>query len=133
MRIALTLVSMVILLGCSEESNRRIPTLPTAPSPPAQPSSTPAWLWGMVVDESGICIEGATATVVGGQAVGQTIAQTTPCDAWAYDGGFFFRDLTPGVEMTIRATAPGRASEEQKVMPSFGSGMAVLFSPARAP
>jgi hypothetical protein len=55
----------------------------------------------MVVEESGVCIVGATVHVVRGQGLGQHITQSTPCDAWAYDGGAVFRDLTPGVEITV--------------------------------
>jgi hypothetical protein len=54
----------------------------------------------MILDEGGACIVGATATVVRGQRLGQSITQT-PCDAWAYGGGFVYKDLTPGVEMTF--------------------------------
>jgi hypothetical protein len=85
----------------------------------------------MVVDESGVCIVGATVQVVRGQGVGQSVKQTTPCDAWAYDGGFVFRDLTPGVEMTLRASASGYAEQEKIVAPSSGPQMAVLFAPSR--
>jgi hypothetical protein len=85
----------------------------------------------MVVDETGVCIVGATVQVVSGQGLGQTITQTTPCDAWAYDGGVVFRDLTPGAEMTLRASAPGYATQEKTVVPSLGPQMAVLFAPSR--
>jgi hypothetical protein len=43
----------------------------------------------MVVEESGVCIVGATVHVVREQGLGQHITQSTPCDAWAYDGGPF--------------------------------------------
>jgi hypothetical protein len=85
----------------------------------------------MVVDEAGVCIVGATVQVVRGQSLGQSITQTTPCDAWAYDGGVVFKDLTPGVEMTLRASASGYAAQETTVVPSSGPQMAVLFTPSR--
>jgi len=85
----------------------------------------------MVVDESGVCIVGATVQVVNGQGVGQSNTQVTPCDAWSYDGGVMFRDLTPDVEMTLRASAPGYAAQEKTVVPSLGGQMAVLFVPSR--
>ena len=132
MRIALTILSTMTLLGCSQEDVQVLPTSPV-PVPPVQPASSLAWLWGMVVDESGVCIPGATATVVRGQGLGQSIKQTTPCNAWAYDGGFVFKDLTPGVEMTLRVSAGGYAVEEKTVLPSSGPQMAVVFAPSRIP
>jgi len=127
MRIARTVLSTLTLLGCSQDNVHR---LPTSPDPPVRPASSLTWLWGMVVDEAGVCIVGATATVVRGQGLGQSIKQTTPCDAWAYDGGFVFKDLTPGVEMTLRVAAFGYAAEERTVVPSLGPQMAVIFAPS---
>jgi hypothetical protein len=46
------------------------------------------------------------------------IAQATPCDYWGYGGGFEFTDLSPGVEMTLRASASGYADQELSVVPS---------------
>ena len=64
--------------------------------------------------------------MVAGQGVGQTIQQEMPCDVWS-DGGFWLRNLIPGVPMTIRASAPGYADREETVVPSSGPQMAVLF------
>ncbi|MEO7367208.1 MAG: Ig-like domain-containing protein, partial [Gemmatimonadaceae bacterium] len=86
-------------------------------------------LWGMVVDESGICIEGATVLVVRGQRAGETMAQKTPCGVWDYDGGFFFENLTVGVGMTLQASAPGFEVQEQSFFPSLGPQTALIFSP----
>ena len=97
----------------------------------APAASSLAFLWTMVVDPTGVCIVGATVEVVRGQGLGQTITQTTPCDAWAYDGGVLFKDLTPGVEMTLRASASGYASQERTVVPSSGPQMALLFALSR--
>ena len=131
MKTALTILSALTMLGCSPEHVQRLPTTPELPNqPPNQPVS-PVWLWGMVVEDNGVCIEGATVTVVRGQGVGQSIKQTTPCDAWAYDGGFVFRDLAPGVEMTLRASASGYTAEEKTVAPSLGSQMAILVTLVR--
>jgi hypothetical protein len=132
MKLALTVVAIVTLLGCSEGD--RSPTAPGPPVPTASPAPTArslTSLWGMVVDETGVCIVGATVQVVRGQGLGQSITQTTPCDAWAYDGGVVFRDLTPGVEMTLRASASGYAAQERNVVPSSGPQMAVLFATSR--
>jgi hypothetical protein len=113
-------------LGCHDEAGV------TGPAPPARSG---AFLWGMVVAESGVCIEGATATVVRGQGLGRSVQQKTPCDAWGYDGGFEFWDLTPGVEMTIRASAEGYAAREMTVFPvSPGTWFSyVIFALSRIP
>ena len=70
-----------------------------------------------VVDSSGVCIVGATVRVVSGQAAGKTQQQTI-CDAWSYGDDIEFKDLTPGVAMTIRASAPGYATKDTTVVPS---------------
>lgn len=126
MRIALIMVSALTLSGCSLEDVQPPTSVP-------DPETSPATLWGLVVDTSGVCIADATATVVGGQNLGQTRRQTTPCDAWAYSGGFVFEDLAPGVEMTIRVSAPGYGVEERTVTPGSGPQMAVLFTPPQFP
>lgn len=72
----------------------------------------------------------ATVLVVQGQRAGETMVQETPCDAWAYDGGFIFYDLTAGVEMTLRISASGYKDDERTVVPSAGSQMSILFTPS---
>jgi hypothetical protein len=131
MKTALTILSTLTLLGCSPENVQRLPTTPELPpnQPPNKPVS-PVWLWGMVVHDHGGCIDGATVTVVRGQSLGQSITQTTPCDAWAYDGGFVFNNLTPGVEMTLRTSAVGFAPVEKTVVPSLGPQTALILVPA---
>jgi hypothetical protein len=135
LRLVLVISVTLILFGCSEESAQRLPTAPSPPvqtaSPPPPPSDSLAWLWGFVVAPSGGCIEGATVQVVGGQGLGQSITQTTPCDAWAYDGGFEFKDLTPGVAMTLRASAPGWSTQENTFVPHLGGQQAVLLALSR--
>lgn len=125
MKTALTILSTLTLLGCSEENT------PYRLFSPTDPPASLTWLWGMVVDESGVCIPGATVTVVRGQRLGQHITQTTPCDAWAYDGGFVFKNLTAGVEMTLRVSAIGYAVEEKTVVPFVGPQTAVIIAPPR--
>jgi hypothetical protein len=85
----------------------------------------------MVINETGACIVGATVQVVRGQGLGQSITQTTPCDAWGYDGGVIFKDLTPGVEITIRASASGYAAQERTVFPSAGPQVAFQIQLSR--
>jgi hypothetical protein len=43
----------------------------------------------MIVNESGVCIEGATVRVARGQHAGKSRAQTTPRATWDIEGGFF--------------------------------------------
>lgn len=131
MKIALSILSVFTLVGCSGETPYRLPTYPEPPPdlPPGQSASLTS-LWGMVVAESGVCIVGASVTVVKGQGLGQTITQTTPCDAWGYGNGFEFRNLTAGVEMTLRSSAMGYVPEEKTVVPHFGAQTAVILAPS---
>jgi hypothetical protein len=81
----------------------------------------------MVIDGGGVCIEGATVLILAGQSVGRTIPQETPCDAWAYSGGFLLEDLTPGVEITVRASAGGWTTQEQTFLPMSRAGYSAVF------
>jgi hypothetical protein len=65
----------------------------------------------------GGCIPDATVEVVRGQAVGQRTTQVTPCSVWDYGNGFGFTGLAQGVELTIRASAPGYVPAERTVVP----------------
>jgi hypothetical protein len=72
--------------------------------------------------------------VVRGQGAGQSVAQETPCASWDWEGGFEFKDLTPGVEMTIQVSAPGYAVLERTVVPSAGPKASVdviVFAPSK--
>ncbi|MDF2774298.1 MAG: Carboxypeptidase regulatory-like domain [Geminicoccaceae bacterium] len=114
---------------------RHTPT-PEAPPPgpptvPPDPPSVGVFLWGMVVDDSGVCIPGATVRVVAGQRLGASVVQRTPCDAWAYEGGFTFEHVTAGVAMTLLASAPGYVDAEATVVPSLGPQRALLITPSR--
>ena len=131
MKVALVTLVTLILLGCSQQSSQGVPTAP-GPVQTAAPVPTPsafASFWGMVVDETGVCIVGATLEVVRGQGAGLSFTQTAPCDVWSYDGGVVLMDLTPGVEMTFRAYAAGYAAQEKTIVPS--GTQAVLFTPSR--
>jgi hypothetical protein len=48
------------------------------------------------------------------------MTQETPCDAWGYSGGFEFDSLTPGVPMTLRASAQGYVDRDTTVYPTLG-------------
>ena len=127
MRFASLMCLTLSILGCSEISTPRSPTVPTPrvatppptppPSPlPPQPSNLVAF-WGIVVGPSGECIEGATVEVVAGPLlVGQKATQRLPCDLTRFTGGFEFDESVPmGVPMTLRASAPGYVSRVQTV------------------
>jgi hypothetical protein len=93
----------------------------------AGPAPATAFLMVLVVDPSGICIDGATLQVVGGQSVGTTMTQRGPCDAWGYDNEILLTGLTPGVAMTLRASAPGYEPQTTTVIPTGGPQTAVQF------
>ena len=135
MKLAMIALAALILGGCSRERQSPIGPTPdpviSAPTPPpADPApATNGWIWAMAVRESdGGCIAGATFTVVSGQAhVGDVITQQTPCAVWDYgDVGVWFWDLTPGVAMTLRASAVGYSSVERTVYAQI-SGYSELF------
>ena len=137
MKLAAILLAAFTLLACSGDSRSDgpgVPGNPVAPPSPIVPNSPPApnasgWLWGFVVKDSGVCIEGATVRVVLGQREGESVVQSTPCDAWAYGGGFYFDKLTPGVAMTLRASAPGYVDAEVTMMPNVRSGSTFTIVP----
>jgi hypothetical protein len=102
-------MTMIAMVGCSRNDTQHSPTIP---GPPVSTSAAPAYFgYGYVVDSTGVCLEGATVQqIVDGQAVGQSVAQTMPCNAWDYSNGFSFKPPVPSVEVTIRAAAPGWTS-----------------------
>jgi uncharacterized protein (DUF39 family) len=79
-------------------------------------------LWGFVVGDGGLCIPDATVEIVGGNGIGQSVKQQTPCSAWDYDRGFLFKDLIAGAELTVRASAPGYRTSEKTFRASAASG-----------
>jgi hypothetical protein len=130
MKFAMTILATFTLVSCSQDNFGRPPTAPASPTPtPAVKQG--AFIWAMVVDEAGVCIVGATVRVVRGQHLGQEITQTTPCDAWDWDGGAVFENLTPGVEMTLRGSAAGYSAQEKTVVPP-GPPQALILAVSRA-
>jgi|SRR5687768_1317365 len=103
------------LVGCSTQ----LPTKPSPASAPAPRESVARNVYGIVIDRSGACIAGAIVEVIGGQGVGRKSAQSGPCDAWWPFNGFEFLNLTPGISLTLRATAPGHMAKELQVMPDL--------------
>ena len=111
------LIAIFAGVSCSEVTSPKTVDLPgtvAAPGPAAN-----AFVWVMVVERGGLCIEGATVRVMLGQRAGETVAMKTPCDAWSYDGGYFFDGLTRG-EMTLEASAPGHETQVKKVVAAPG-------------
>ncbi len=100
------------------------------PGPPA-PVVSQAFLWGMVITQTGSCVAEATVEVVRGQRAGEKLLQSTPCGAWDYGGGFTFTNLTAGREMRLRATAPGWSTAEETFVPQSGPQSAVLLMLSR--
>ena len=94
-----------------------------APTPPAPKPATTASFWAIVVPQggSGVCLVGARAEIVAGQAIGQSGTMPEVCDVWWINGAFF-KGLTVGVEMTVRASAPGYVAQEITVMPTPDQG-----------
>jgi hypothetical protein len=95
-------------------------------SPLVGPAPGTALLMVMAVDASGICIVGATVEVIGGQRVGTIVTQPGACDAWWF-AEIEFAGLTPGVEMTLRASAPGYSSQVVTVIPTSGPQTALVL------
>src|SRR5262245_66143767 len=113
MRPSCVAVMTMLLSGCSQAPAVNTPTplavppasLSIVPRPPQTENS--GWLWVMVVDLAGVCIPDAIVEIVSGQDHHMKLTQTTPCDAWGYDGGVMFTNLKPGVATKLRASAPG--------------------------
>jgi hypothetical protein len=116
-----TMFAAFILLGCSGDIVAPMPERSAPPPPPA-----PAFLWGLVVFDSGICLEGVTVAVISGQGAGQSQTQQTPCDAWSF-GGFWFDGLEAGIAMKLRISAPGFVSLDTILIPRAGSQTAHLI------
>ena len=69
-----------------------------------------------VDEESPFCLKGAVVSVVSGQGAGQSLVQDPNCYHWE-EMGFEFKNLTPGVAMTIRVSAPGYVTKDTTVVP----------------
>ena len=115
--------------GCAGTSTPTSPSQLTSSASTGNGSAIPAkaFVWGFVVEPNGRCVENAVIEVTSGQGQGQRLVQTTPCDAWSYSDGFEFKDLTPGMSMTLRASAPGWTTAEKTVIPTAGGGPPLLI------
>jgi hypothetical protein len=121
MRFAFSILSSMIF-ACSTAG------VPTSPNIVVVSNAS---FWVVVVDSTGACIPGASVQVVSGPGRGQTITQSSPCDASRPAHGMILNDLSPGVQSTLRASAPGYATQEKSVIPVEGSAGTVLFATVR--
>jgi hypothetical protein len=65
---------------------------------------------------------------VSGQSyIGEVVTQQTPCAVWDYGNvGIMLRDLTPGVAMTLRASAAGYSTLEKTVFAQSGGTVEIF-------
>ena len=131
MKLAMFALAALTLGACSRESPPLLDPTPDSGISgltPADPA-TSGWIWAMAVGNDGGCIPGATFTVVSGQSyVDEIITQQTPCSVWDYgDVGIMLRRLTPGVAMTLRASAAGYLTVERTVL-AQSSGTSEIFA-----
>jgi hypothetical protein len=120
MRFSMATVVALTLVGCSPDAPSPSSPNPATPASasPSPTAATNGWIWAMAVDNGGACIADATFEVVSGQGpIGGIIRQQTPCGVWDYDGGVNLRNLTIGVAVTLRATAPGYNTVQRSVAP----------------
>ncbi len=141
MRYGPLLFAALLCSGCRSDGISRAPTngfVPTAPAPPLQtpPGSIPVvtisgtaagWLWVMVMDGSGVCIDGAAIEIVSGQGKGFKGTPSASCDAWDWDGGYMIYGLVPGESLTIRASAAGYIDSEKTFFPAGAESQQASF------
>lgn len=135
---AACVVVATIAFGCAEPSEPPTPLPPSGTHPDTvrgpgsgmQFFAGPAFIWAMVIADSGACIPEGTIYVVSGPGAGVTFVQDSDCDAWGYSGGVMFTGLPVGATMTLRASAPGYSSIEKTAIAAT-SGQAVEFELAK--
>ena len=107
---------VLLCLGCREDGTSPI----TGPGPEGPlvepPNATRGFIWGHVVDASGVCIAGAMVEIVAGPGTGRKAIQTEPCDAWSYVFGYAFSDLPIGATLKLRATKAGYHPQEHEAV-----------------
>ena len=107
------LLLVLLCIGCTEDGGLQ----PTPPPPPQQPPpiATSGFIWGHVIEGSGVCIIDAVVEIVAGPNAGQKVVQKESCSAWD-EGGFEFKDLPLGVTIRLRATKEGYQPKEVETM-----------------
>ena len=119
-----------MLVGCRGDGTapNQLGSIGRPPPPPIQAPSTnidsisvnaTGWLWVMVEDDSGVCIDGAVIEIVSGQGAGFKGTQAAGCDVWDdWEGGYLIYGLVPGDSVRLRASAPGYQDGEKAFLPS---------------
>lgn len=108
---------VLLLLGCGRDAGP--PTGPPDQPPPA-PYIGDAFIWGHVLDESGLCILGASVEIVSGPGAGRKAIQEEVCGAWDHVAGFEFRGLPLGVTVTLRASRDGYEAQQRSLVTGRG-------------
>jgi hypothetical protein len=118
--ISLPLLAVCFTAACTDGS-------PSDATAAGLPASLDGYVWGHVVDESGVCIMGAVVQIQIGPGAGRSFRQDQPCDAWSYGDGFEFKSLPPGAQLKLRATADGWKSQDVDIVVGNG-GPPVTFA-----
>ena len=129
MKGALTILASLVLVACGKDEL----TGAIYPEPPTA-SETRTVLRGMVVDEAGQCIQGATVQITG-QWGEDAIKQEAPCGLGSLgeDLGFTVEDVLLGVGLTILSSAPGYETQETSIVPTQSPYEVVVLTLIRAP
>jgi hypothetical protein len=107
-------ILLLLIIGCKGDSPS--PTAPTAPPPPP---NAKGFIWGHVVEQSGVCIVDAVVEIVEGSDAGKKVVQKEKCSVWD-DFGFMFDDLPLGKPIKLRATKEGYQPKEVETLPITG-------------
>lgn len=119
----ITVAFAITFVACSEHP-LPVPTAPSladgagvATAPVSKTVS--AFLYATVIEKGGggACITDATLQIVAGQHAGPEIFKQEPCDYWD-PPGFILKDLNPGVDLTLRFSAPGFVPIELSTVPN---------------
>jgi hypothetical protein len=105
----LCVAAVVFSLGCADSAS------PVSQSPPPPQPATEGFIWGQVLEASGMCIRGGEVEIVAGPGIRRKSGQHEVCGAWDYVG-YEFGDLPVGATVTLRAGAPGYRSEERELV-----------------
>ena len=118
------LVTTSLASGCGPDGSTGPESYPAPVPPPAPPPPPPAptvgYVWGHVVEASGVCIPGAVVEIIVGPSTGSKRTQEEPCDAWSYAIGWEY-NLPYGARVKFRATVAGyRPAEREHVVANGG-------------